>query len=291
LKTDVVRIPNLPVSTARGREGQISSTSTFARVLMIVAIVLAYLFLYMPVAVMGLFSFNNSQAQTLPLKGFTTTWYQALRTDTTMQGAIRFSLMVSFTAVILSLLFGTLFALIVTRVRFPGLRIVQGLLVVPVVLPGMVLGVSLLLAFRLIGVDPGPLSVVTAHTVFLTPIVMFVVAGRLRTLDPSLEQASMDLGANRFKTFLNVTLPAIRISLIAAALLCFTVSFDEVAVTFFVTGFKQTLPVYIWTLLRFGFTPEVNAVLSIIATVSLVSVITAAWLLGRTFGRPRKAAA
>jgi ABC-type spermidine/putrescine transport system permease subunit II len=283
LKTDVVGLPSLPVSTAQGRDrGQISSATPIARALMILAIVLAYFFLYAPVAVMGLFSFNNSEVQTLPLKGFTTKWYQALGSDATMQGAIRFSLQVSFTAVILSVLFGTLFALIVTRVHFPGLRIAQALLVVPVVLPGMVLGVSLLLAFRLIGVDPGPVSVVTAHTIFLTPIVMFIVAGRLRTLDPSLEQASMDLGANRVKTFINVTLPAIRISLIASALLCFTVSFDEVAVTFFVTGFKQTLPVYIWTLLRFGFTPEVNAVLAIIATVSLLSVVTAAWLLGKS---------
>ena len=282
MKTDAVGLPPLPVSTKGRDTSQLSSTSRFARVLMVLAIVVVYFFLYAPVAVMSLFSFNNSEVQSLPLKGFTTKWYHAIASDPTMQGAIRFSLQVSFTAVILSLLFGTLFALIVTRVRFPGLRIVQGLILVPVVLPGMVLGISLLLAYRLIGIDPGPLTVITAHTVFLTPIVMFVVAGRLRTIDPSLEQASMDLGGNRIKTFINVTFPAIRISLIASALLCFTVSFDEVAVTFFVTGFKQTLPVFIWTLLRFGFTPEVNAVLTIIATVSLISVMTAAWLLGRS---------
>jgi spermidine/putrescine transport system permease protein len=283
LKTDVAGLPSALARPTTGRDTrQLSSTSVFARVLMVIAIVLIFLFLYAPVVVMGMFSFNNSKVQTLPLQGFTTKWYQALGSDPTMQDAIRFSLQVTLTAVLLSLLFGTLFALIVTRVRFPGLRIMQGLILVPVVLPGMVLGISLLLAFRLIGVDPGPLTVITAHTVFLTPIVMFIVAGRLRTIDPSLEQASMDLGGNRVKTFLNVTLPAIRISLIASALLCFTVSFDEVAVTFFVTGFRQTLPVHIWTLLRFGFTPEVNAVLAIIATVSLVAVVTAAWLLSRS---------
>lgn len=283
MKTDVVAVPQVSSATAKGHDtSQLASTSIFARILMVGAIVLVYFFLYAPIAVMGMFSFNNSQVQTLPLRGFTTKWYHAIVSDPTMQGAIRFSLQVSFTAVFLSLVFGTMFALIVTRVRFPGLRILQALIVVPVVLPGMVLGVSLLLAYRLIGVNPGPLTVVTAHTIFLTPIVMFIIAGRLRTLDPSLEQASMDLGANRSKTFVNVTLPAIRISLVASALLCFTISFDEVAVTFFVTGFKQTLPVYIWSLLRFGFTPEVNAVLAIIATVSLVSVITAATLLSRS---------
>jgi ABC-type spermidine/putrescine transport system permease subunit II len=283
LKTDVVGLPGAPTRHRAGRDTrQLASTSVFARILMVIAIVLIFVFLYAPVAVMGIFSFNNSEVQTLPLQGFTTKWYHALASDTTMQDAIKFSLQVTFTAVLLSLLFGTLFALIVTRTRFPGLRVMQALVVVPVVLPGMVLGISFLLAYRLIGVDPGPLTVITAHTVFLTPIVMFIVAGRLRTIDPSLEQASMDLGGNRVRTFLNVTLPAIRISLIASALLCFTVSFDEVAVTFFVTGFRQTLPVYIWTLLRFGFTPEVNAVLAIIATVSLVSVLTAAWLLGRS---------
>ena len=282
MKTDVVGLPSVPAKTTGRDTRQLASTSVLARVLMVIAIVLIFLFLYAPVAVMGLFSFNDSKVQTLPLQGFTTKWYHALGSDPSMQDAIRFSLQVTLTAVLLSLLFGTLFALIVTRVRFPGLRIMQGLILVPVVLPGMVLGISLLLAFRLIGVDPGPLTVITAHTVFLTPIVMFIVAGRLRTIDPSLEQASMDLGGNRIRTFLNVTLPAIRISLIASALLCFTVSFDEVAVTFFVTGFRQTLPVHIWTLLRFGFTPEVNAVLAIIATVSLVAVLTAAWLLSRS---------
>jgi spermidine/putrescine transport system permease protein len=283
LKTETaVGLPG--VSTLKqGRQSRESSpTSPFARILMIIAIALVYLFLYVPVAVMGLFAFNNSKVQSLPLKGFTIRWFRALASDPAMQGAIRFSLQVTLTAVFVSLLFGTLFAFIITRVRFPGLRLMQALIVVPVVLPGMVLGISLLLAYGLIGVHPGALAITTAHIIFLTPIVMFIVAGRLRTLDPSLEQASMDLGANHVKTFLNVTLPAIRISLIASALLCFTVSFDEVAVTFFVTGFRQTLPVFIWTLLRFGFTPEVNAVLAIIATISLASVLTAAWLISRS---------
>jgi spermidine/putrescine transport system permease protein len=283
LKIDVAKPPEVSARVWDRRETrQLSSASVFPRVLMVIFIVIVYFFLYAPVAVMEIFAFNNSTVQSLPLKGFTTNWFRKLASDPTMIGAIRFSLQVTLTAVLLSLVFGTLFAMIVTRVRVPGLRIMQALILVPVVLPGMVLGISLLLAFGLIGVNPGPLTVTTAHTIFLTPIVMFIVAGRLRTLDPNLEQASMDLGANHFRTFVNVTLPAIRISLIASALLCFTVSFDEVAVTFFVTGFRQTLPVYIWSLLRFGFTPEVNAVLAIIATISLVSVLTAASLIWRS---------
>jgi ABC-type spermidine/putrescine transport system permease subunit II len=156
------------------------------------------------------------------------------------------------------------------------------LISIPVILPGMVLGISLLLSFEFININPGMLTIVVAHITFLVPILTFVVAQRLKTLDPSLEQASMDLGGNRIRTFIHVTLPAIRIALFAAALLCFTVSFDEVAVTFFVSGFQQTLPVHIWALLRFGFTPAVNAILTIIAIFSVVTVVSSTMLLNRT---------
>ncbi len=247
--------------------------------------VLVYVFLYAPVVVMAIFSFNDSPVQALPLQGFTGRWYSELAADAQIKDALLFSLEVSIVAVVVSLVAGTGFALLFSRVRFPGLQLAQLLLVIPVILPGMVLGISLLLAFRLIGVGPGMPAIVVAHVIFLTPIVTFIVIQRLRTLDPALEQASIDLGAGRIRTFVHVTLPSIRIALLAAALLAFTVSFDEIAVTFFVSGFRQTLPVHIWALLRFGFSPAVNAVLALIAVVSIAAVVISAITLRRGQGR------
>lgn len=249
---------------------------------MAIGIILVYAFLYLPLVVIGVFSFNASDVQSLPLRGFTTAWYGELARDPVMKDSVLFSLSVSVGAVLVSIVAGVGFALIFARVRFFGSRVLMGLLVVPTILPGMVLGISMLLAGRNVGIQPGAAVVTVAHITFLTPVVMFVVMQRLRMLDPSLEQASMDLGAGRVRTFVHVTFPSIRVAVLAAALLSFTISFDEVAVTFFVTGFRQTLPVHIWTLLRFGFTPEVNAVLTIIALVSVVSVVTASRLLSRS---------
>jgi ABC-type spermidine/putrescine transport system permease subunit II len=234
---------------------------------------------------MAVFSFNDSQVQALPLKGFTSRWYSELAADAAMKDALLFSFEVSIVAVVISLIAGTGFGILFTRVKFPGIQIMQLFMVVPVILAGMVLGISLLLAFRLIGVGPGMMAIVIAHVIFLTPIVTFILIQRLRTLDPTLEQASMDLGAGRIRTFAHVTFPSIRVALLAAALLAFTVSFDEIAVTFFVSGFRQTLPVHIWALLRFGFSPAVNAVLTVIAVVSVAAVVISTLGLRRSGAR------
>ncbi len=245
------------------------------RVLSVFFALAVYVFLYAPIVVMAIFSLNEGSVQSLPLKGFSTVWYERLANDDAMISALLYSAKVSVLAVLISTVAGTAFALLFTRLRMRGLRFLQALIALPFVMPGMVLGISLLLAFRQVGIQPGMLAIVVAHVAFITPIIMFVVAQRLQALDPSLEQASMDLGAGPVRTFVNVIFPSIRTSLIAAAVLGFTVSFDEVIVTFFVSGSEQTLPVHIWTLLRQGFSPVVNAILTLIAVFS-VALITAA---------------
>jgi ABC-type spermidine/putrescine transport system permease subunit II len=237
------------------------------------------------VIVMAIFSFNETQVQSLPLRGLSTKWYSELAADDAMVEALVYSLQVSAIAVSVSLVLGTGFAFLFTRVRFPGRQLVLLLLTVPVILPGMVLGISLLLSLGLVGIRPGLLAIVIAHVIFLVPIVVFVVMQRLNAVDPSLEQASMDLGAGPLRTFAHVTFPAIRIALVAAALLAFTVSFDEIAVTFFVAGFRETLPVHIWALLRFGFSPAVNAILTIIAVVSVGLILVSSITLRRVVAR------
>ena len=245
-----------------------------------------YLFLYAPLLVIVLFSFNADKVQTLPFAGFSTRWYEALFNNDKLIDAAVYSFQVSGVAVLVGLVFGTAFALMVDRLLGPKTKgLVQALLAVPVVLPGVVLGISLLFVFREIGLQPGYWTIVIGHATFVTPIVMFVVLTRLRTMDPALEHASMDLGGNWIRTFVYVTLPQIRVALLAAALLAFTVSFDELLVTFFLAGVDITLPVYVWNQLRFGFTPEINAVFSIIGGLSIVAILVGVSLLSRTLRR------
>jgi ABC-type spermidine/putrescine transport system permease subunit II len=225
-----------------------------------------YAFLYVPLLTTVVFSFSESRVQTFPWTGFTTDWYDQLANDPDMLGAIGYSFQVAAIAVIVAVVFGCAFALDVA---------------LPLVMPGVVLGLSLLAFFREIGLDPGLVSVALGHAAFVMPIVLYIVLNRLRQLDPSLAQASKDCGAGPIRTFWHVTLPSIRVALLAAALLAFTLSFDEVTTTVFLAGSETTLPVFVWNLLRFGFTPEVNAVFSLIAVASVILIVVSSRLLSR----------
>ncbi len=240
---------------------------------------LVYLFLYLPLIVTALFSFNDSRIQTLPMAGLTLSWYQALFQDPQMISAILYSLQVAITSVLISLAAGTTFALTSHRVRLRGGKLLDLLLTSPLVAPGMVLGISFLAVFSFAKIETGFWTIVIGHTAFITPLVMFLVLQRLKVSDPSLEQASMDLGGGKIATFWHVTLPGIRAALVAAALLGFTMSMDEIAVTFFLAGTEPTLPVYVWGLVRFGFTPEVNAAFTLIGGGSLTCIALAGLIL------------
>jgi spermidine/putrescine transport system permease protein len=241
--------------------------------------VLPYGLLYLPLLTISIFSFNDSTVQALPLAGFTTRWYEALITDSPILNALERSLAVGLGAVAASTVFGVLFALIFTHVRVRGSGLIQGLMSIPVAMPGVVLGVSLISAFRIIDLPAGIFRITLGHVTFIMPVIMLIVLARLQRLDPSLEQASMDLGANRWRTFAHVTLPLIRSALIGGALLGFTLSLDEVIVTLFLTGVEPTLPVYVWNQMRFGFTPTVNAIFTCIGVFSLLMILVATRLL------------
>jgi ABC-type spermidine/putrescine transport system permease subunit II len=243
-----------------------------------------YLFLYAPLIVTALFSFNGSTVQTLPLSGLTLDWYTALFRDQQMMDAILYSLQVAAVSVTIACVAGLSFALLQTRMRFRGMKIIDLLLASPLVTPGMVMGIALLVVFNFASISTGFLTIVIGHAAFITPLVSFLVQQRLKVADPSLEQASMDLGAGRLRTFWHVTLPGVRSALVAAALLGFTLSMDEIAVSFFLAGTRPTLPVYVWGLLRFGFTPEVNAAFTLIGggSLALIGIAGATlWLSGR----------
>ena len=241
-------------------------------VLGLVFLLAVFAFLYAPLITTALFSFNGSNVQTWPMQGFTTQWYRDLFADDAMLTALGYSLRVAVAAVAVSAVAGLTFSLIAQRVQFSGKRVLDAVLAIPLVAPGMVLGISLLVVFNFAQISTGFLTLVVGHAAFITPLVMFVLQQRLKTMDPSIEHASMDLGAGRIKTFWHVTLPGVRVSLLAACLLGFTLSMDEIAVSFFLAGTQPTLPVYVWGLLRFGFTPEVNAVFTLIGAFSLLLI-------------------
>lgn len=248
-------------------------------VLVGVAIVAVYIFLYAPMIITALFSVNDSKIQTLPFVGFTTKWFSELFNDEPMKQAIFYSLKVAATAVSISACAALVFAMIIQRLQIRGKAVLEAFMASTLVAPGLVLGISLLVIFHSAGVEPGFWTIVIGHCSFITPLIMFILIQRLKTADPSLEQASMDCGAGYLRTFWHVTLPGVRVALIAGCLLGFTLSMDEIAVTFFLAGTQPTLPVYVWGLLRFGFTPEVNAAFTLIAGGSLMLIGIAGTLL------------
>lgn len=272
------------VATPRRRGGRISPGLVAGMVFLLAV----FGFLYAPLITTALFSFNASNVQTWPMQGFSTQWYSDLFADQAMLTALTYSLKVAVVAVLISAVAGLTFSLIAQRIQFSGKRALDAVLAIPLVAPGMVLGISLLVVFNFAKISTGFLTLVIGHAAFITPLVMFVLQQRLKTMDPSIEHASMDLGAGRIKTFWHVTLPGVRVSLLAACLLGFTLSMDEIAVSFFLAGTEPTLPVYVWGLLRFGFTPEVNAVFTLIGGFSLLLIGGALVMLLATARRREK---
>lgn len=234
---------------------------------------LTYAFLYLPLLLIALFSFNKSSVQTLPFAGFSTQWYAKLLDSPELISSFQRSVVVGVGAVALSLVFGTGFALLFAYRKPRAAGVLQGALTLPFLLPGVILGLSLAIVFRTIGLPFGLMTIIIGHASFITPIVMGVLLTRLRQMDPSLVHAAMDLGATPLRAFRGVVLPQLKTALIGACLLGFTLSFDEVLVTFFLAGNEPTLPIYVYNQLRFGFTPTINALFTCITVASVVLLV------------------
>jgi len=240
---------------------------------------LAYAILYGPLIIIGIFSLSESQLQTLPLGEWSMRWYTDLLVDRNLLASLQRSLSVGICVALASMFVGTAFAIALARTASPFVRFLQGSLLAPAVLPGIVLGIALTLAFRIVGLEPGFPSIVIGQMTFTVPIVMMIVASRLQSLDPSIPEASADLGATTWQTLLRIKLPLLQGAIIGSGLLAFTMSFDEVIVTIFLTGPEPTLPVYIWNQLRFGFTPVINAAFTLIGVASLILIVLATRVL------------
>ncbi|MCS7060062.1 MAG: ABC transporter permease [Anaerolineae bacterium] len=242
--------------------------------LALVAITLfTFAFLYAPIAILVLFSFNESRTGAV-WQGFTLDWYARLfRNERLLDAALR-SLIIAATSTAGSVVIGTMTALVMERYRFRSKTLWDGLLYMPVIIPEIVAGVSLLLFFATAGVERGFFTLVVSHIAFSMPFVYLTVRARLADFDLSIEEAAKDLGANEWVTFVRITLPLLMPGIISGALLAFTLSMDDFIISFFVTGREwTTLPIYIWSALKRGVTPEINAVSTLLLVFSATLVI------------------
>jgi putative spermidine/putrescine transport system permease protein len=239
------------------------------------ALVLA--FLYLPLAILAIYAFNESRLQAWPPTGFTFHWFGEAASNPAVVEAVVNSLLVGSFATAVALVLGTLAALAVQRYSFFGRQTISFFLVLPIALPGVVSGIAFRTSFVTLGVDFGLLTIVIGHATFCVVIVYNNVIARLRRLPRSPEEASSDLGADAFATFRRVTLPAMRTSLLSGALLAFALSFDEIIVTNFTAGAgTQTIPMWILTAIqRPTELPVVNVVALVLVLVSVIPVYLA----------------
>jgi spermidine/putrescine transport system permease protein len=237
---------------------------------------LALVFLYAPIAILLIFSFNKASVPTFPLTGFTFHWYHEFATNAEMQTALETSAIVAAISSVIAVALGVLASLGLSRRAFRGKGVVTAFLLIPLVIPLIVLGISLLLLYHELGIALSLLTVTIGHVVISLPYTILVLMPRLQQIDVSLEEAAHDLGAGRLRTFRSITFPLILPAVVSAYLIAFTASFDEYAVASFVVGSRVTFPIYLYSALRFpNQLPQVIAVAVVVITVSLVVVIAA----------------
>ncbi len=238
----------------------------------------AYAFLYLPIVVLIVYSFNRDGVGGFPPQHFTLDWYRTLFGDAAMGSAVGNSLIVALSTVVLSMLIGFPAAYALDRYAFPGKATLQRLVLLPLIVPGVITGISLLLLTVSSGFHLSLVTVILGHSTALTAVATTEIFAGLSKLDRSLEEASADLGASRLQTMMRIVLPGLSTSLLGTALLVFTLSMDEIAVTFFLIGRQNTLPLEIWSRLRRGATPEMNAIATLIFLFSVVTIFLSQWL-------------
>ena len=246
---------------------------------------LVFAFLYLPIVVLILYSFNRAGVGGFPPKQLTFAWYRLLFSDAAIWDSVLNSLLVAASAVVLSLTLGLLAALALDRATFPGKPIFRRLVLLPLILPGIITGLSLLMFAVFAGLQLSLVTVFLGHGTALISVATTELFAGLQKIDRAQEEASLDLGATPWQTFWRVTLPNLKLSLIAAGLLIFTLSMDEIAVTFFLIGRDNTLPLEIWARLRRGITPEINAISTLIFAVSVILILIWYQIRTRTTGK------
>ncbi|MEJ1994902.1 MAG: ABC transporter permease [Limibacillus sp.] len=258
-----------------------------------------YLFLYAPIGIIALFSFNAGRHAS-DLQGFSAKWYGRALNNPFVMDALETSLFVAFVSATLASVVGTLAAVGLQGIRGPARAIFDSIIYIAVMIPGIVIGIATLIALVTVfdvvnpwlasiwpedaeppSLSMGTISLVAAHTMFTMALVIIIVRARLAGLEQALAEASADLYATPFGTFRQVTLPLIAPAILAGFLLSFTFSFDDFIIAFFVAGSETTLPIYIFSSIRRGITPEINAIGTMVMVVSLILLIIAQLILRR----------
>ncbi|HAA01988.1 MAG TPA: spermidine/putrescine ABC transporter permease PotC [Syntrophobacteraceae bacterium] len=235
-------------------------------------LMLIYLFLYFPMAILIIFSFNNSQ-YSLTWKGFTLNWYRTLLADGVLLRVAVNSLLVAVSSATLATAIGTMAAVSLYRYRFFGRQLLYALIYVIIMSPEIVMGISLLILFVAIRLPLGFWTLLLSHTTFCIPFVVVTVLSRLSGFDRAIVEAAKDLGASEFQTFRQIILPLLMPAVLAGWLLSFTLSMDDVIISFFVTGPGfEVLPLRIFSLVRLGVKPEINALCAILFGLTLVFI-------------------
>jgi spermidine/putrescine transport system permease protein len=232
-----------------------------------------FVFLYIPILLLVVYSFNDSKLN-LTWVGFTTKWYGALFQNEVLLRAFQNSLIVAGATTLLSVFLGTTAAWLLHRYKFPAQQLIGLLIFIPMVMPEVLMGTSLLVLFVTLGIPLGYGTLIIAHTTFCFPFVLVGVQARLQGLDPSLEEAAQDLGATPLKAFWLVIVPYLMPAIVAGALMAFTLSFDEYIVTIFTSGAEsQTLPLKVYGMVRVGLNPQLNALSTLFIGITALLVI------------------
>lgn len=247
---------------------------------------LVYAFLYLPIVILVVFSFNVSRVGTV-WEGATVAWYERLVRDTSVLSALNNSLIVACVSTVISTIIGTLAAFGLSRSPVREQRVFDGLLLLPIVVPDIIMAISLVVFYALIHLPLGLMSIIIGHVAFNISFVAIIVRARLHGFDRLLEEAAMDLGATPRQTFVHVTLPLILPGILAGGLLAFTLSLDDFLIAFFTAGVgATTLPLKVYSMVKFGVTPEINAVSTVMLMLTIGVTLLAQWLMRSRTGFP-----
>ena len=248
------------------------------------AVLFAYV--YLPVAVIIVLAFSEADLAVFPIQGFSLRWFEALFNDTQVMAGLRNSVLVGLGVVAIAVPLGLMLAyFMVRRAGLRGGDVLSAVVVLPMQTPRIIIGVLLLIFFSILGVRPSLLTVLLGHVALTLPFAALIVAARLRSIDPALEEAAWDLGAPRWRMWLEILLPLLAPAILAAALVTFTISFDEMVVTYFTIGNESTLPVLIWSMLSYGYTQEINSLGALIIVPTLIVLAAAQLLRSNRTGR------
>ena len=237
---------------------------------------LLLIFIYAPIIVLVIFSFNDSTILSFPLKGFTLRWYQELFQLSTAISAIQNTFLLAGITSAVATVFGLSSGLAVVRYSFPGRKLFQTFILLPMLVPYLITGVAMMLFLRSLGIDLSLGTILIGHILIAIPYSTLVLTSRLIGFDISLEEAAMDLGASKFTAFRTITLPIIKPGVLVAAILTFTVSFENIELTYFLAGEQITVPLFVYGMLRY---PRMLPILTSLSVVMLTFVIVLALIM------------